>query len=122
VRYGVNPTTGAVGHALTDNVWYDPAGNVIKSLPSGAKLFVKTVFNGLGQRTKQWRGYDLDETAYANAFNVSDDTIMDQTELAFDAAGKLSVLNHRSSHGRRPGRYDPGRPSCVRSSRFVGMS
>ncbi len=30
IRYGVDPTTGLVGNALTDNTWYDAAGNVLK--------------------------------------------------------------------------------------------
>ena len=31
--YAVDPTSGTVGIALTDNTWYDAAGNAIKSLP-----------------------------------------------------------------------------------------
>ena len=42
VRYGVGPSTGTVGNSLTDNTWYDAAGNTIKQLPAGSKLFTKT--------------------------------------------------------------------------------
>ena len=38
VRYGVDPDTGTVGNALTDNTWYDAAGNVIKQQPAGSRL------------------------------------------------------------------------------------
>ena len=36
IRDGVNPNTGAVGNALTDNTWFDAARHVIKSLPAGS--------------------------------------------------------------------------------------
>jgi hypothetical protein len=49
VRYGVDSSTGSVGNSLTDKTWYDAAGNVIKQQPAGAKLFTKTVFDGLGE-------------------------------------------------------------------------
>ncbi len=42
VRYAVDPSTGTVGNSLTDNTWYDAAGNTIKQLPAGSKLFTKT--------------------------------------------------------------------------------
>ena len=54
VRHGVDPATGTVGNSLTGNTWYDAAGNVIKSQPAGAKLFTKTVYDGLGRRTRQY--------------------------------------------------------------------
>lgn len=42
VRYGVDPRTGTVGNSLTDNSWFDDAGNAIKQQPAGSKLFTKT--------------------------------------------------------------------------------
>ena len=48
-RFEVNSSTGAVGNLLKDNTWYDPAGNVIKQLPAGSKLFTKTVYDGVGR-------------------------------------------------------------------------
>ena len=62
----VDPTTGVVGNALTDNTWYDPAGNVLKSLPAGSQLFTKSVYDGVGRVTAQYTGYDLSETGYAD--------------------------------------------------------
>ena len=67
IRYGVDPSTGNVGNALTDNNWFDAAGNLIKQLPAGSKLFTKTSYDGLGRMTKQSRGYDLDESSYSDA-------------------------------------------------------
>jgi hypothetical protein len=40
-RYAVNVSTGAVGNALTDNVWFDQSGNVIKQKPAGSQAFMK---------------------------------------------------------------------------------
>jgi hypothetical protein len=54
IRYAVDPATGDVGNALVANTWYDAAGNTIKSQPSGAKLFSKTVYDGLGRQTAQY--------------------------------------------------------------------
>ena len=34
IRYAVDPSTGSVGNRLTDNTWYDAAGNVMKQLPA----------------------------------------------------------------------------------------
>lgn len=111
VRYGVNPSTGAVGNSLTDNTWYDAAGNVIKQLPSGAKLFTKSFFDGLGRRTKQYQGYDADETAYGEASSVSDDTIMEQTELAYDAASNVIQTTLRQRYHNATGTGELTSPS-----------
>lgn len=36
IVYAVDPSTGAVGNALTSNTWYDPSGNVIQVNQAGA--------------------------------------------------------------------------------------
>jgi hypothetical protein len=84
VTYGVNPSTGAVGNSLTNNTWYDAAGNVIKQLPAGSTRFAKLVYDGLGRRTKQYDGFDVDEMTYAEVQNVDGDTILQQTEWSYD--------------------------------------
>jgi len=71
VRYGVDPATGTVGNALTDDTWYDAAGNVIKDQSAGSRLFTKHVYDGLGRNTKTYVGYDLSETSYADASTES---------------------------------------------------
>ena len=89
VRYAVDPSTGTVGNNLTDNSWFDPSGNVIKQLPSGSSAFVKSVYDNLGRQTTQYIGYDLSENSYADASSVSDDTIMEQVETAYDEASNV---------------------------------
>lgn len=102
IRYGVDPSTGAVGNALVDHTWYDAAGNAIKSLPSGAKLFTKTLYDGLGRQTVQYAGYDLDETTYAEAGTVVDDTILEETETDYDNASKVIQTTTRQRYHNAP--------------------
>jgi hypothetical protein len=64
IRYAVDPSTGTVGNSLTDNTWYDAAGNAIKQLPSGSDLFTKTDYDSLGRQSVVYQGYDQDETGY----------------------------------------------------------
>jgi len=113
IRYGVNPSTGAVGNSLTDNAWYDPAGNTIKALPAGSKLFTKNVYDGLGRRTKQYQGFDIDETAYADASSVTGDTILEQTGNTYDAASNATQTTARQRYHNATGTGELNGPSGV---------
>ena len=113
LRYAVNPSTGAVGNALTDNSWYDAAGSVIKTLPAGSKLFTKNTYDGLGRRTKQYQGFDIDETAYADASSVTGDTILEQTETAYDAASNSTQTTQRQRYHNATGTGELNGPSGV---------
>lgn len=53
IIYAVNPTTGVVGNALTDNLWFDASGNQIKSWSAGSQLFQKAVYDSLGRQNIQ---------------------------------------------------------------------
>ena len=97
--YGVDPATGAIGNALTANTWYDLAGNVIKYQPAGATAFIKAVYDGAGRAIMGYAGFDADETAWADAFSVADDTILGQVEVLYDAADNLiSVMKCSRVH------------------------
>ena len=76
-----------VGNSLTDNSWFDASGHTIKQLPAGSSRFTKISYDSLGRATVRYSGYDLDETSYSEAGSVTDDTIMEQAETAFDNAG-----------------------------------
>ncbi|NBR87751.1 MAG: hypothetical protein EBS84_19395 [Proteobacteria bacterium] len=95
VAYGVNPSTGAVGNALTSNTWFDDVGNVIKQLPAGSGLFQKSEYDGLNRMTVQYSAYDTGESSYADAGSVADDTVMQQMENMYDAASNLIQLVSR---------------------------
>mgnify|MGYP000858361248 CR=1 FL=1 len=94
-RYAVHPNTGAVGNYLVGYRWYDAAGHVIKQQDEGQRSFIKTVFDGLGRAIRQYVGCDLDETTYGEADDVSGDTILEQTETTFDAAGNVLLVTSR---------------------------
>ena len=111
--YGVDPATGTVGYALTDNTWRDASGNVIKSLPSGSKAFTKVVIDGAGRQTKQSIGYDLDETDYDDIFNVTGDTILQQVETTYDAASNVIQTNVRHRYHNATGTGELGTPSST---------
>lgn len=113
IRYGVNPVTGVVGNSLVDNTWYDAAGSVIKSLPSGSALFTKISYDSLGRTVAQYFGYDLDETSYAAAGTVTDDTILEQSESVYDDASNVIETITRQRYHNAPANQtgplqDPG--------------
>ncbi|MEO8493493.1 MAG: RHS repeat-associated core domain-containing protein [Planctomycetota bacterium] len=113
VQHGVDPSTGTVGNALTDNAWFDDAGNVIKQQPAGAKLFTKTKYDGLGRRTKQYQGVDVDESTYAEADDVDGDTILEQTELSYDSASNVVQTTQRQRYHNATGTGELGTPSST---------
>jgi RHS repeat-associated protein len=103
-RYAVDVSDGSVGNSLVSNTWYDAAGNAIKQQPAGSQAFTKTVYDSLGRAVKQYLGYDTDETAYADASSVSDDTIVEQSETTFDDASneigrQIAVANYGTYDG-----------------------
>ena len=87
--YAVNPSTGAVGSSLVSDTWRDAAGRTIKQQGATSDAFSKMVYDGLGRVTKQYQAYDTDETAYADADDVTGDTVLEQSEVAYDASGNL---------------------------------
>jgi RHS repeat-associated protein len=113
-RYAVDPDTGTVGNYLAGYSWFDAAGNSIKQQGEGQRSFTKTQFDSLGRAVKQFVGYDQSETpgctinnssssssssgeaeSYTVATNVAGDTILEQTETEFDAAGNVLVVASR---------------------------
>ncbi|MEO8495591.1 MAG: RHS repeat-associated core domain-containing protein, partial [Planctomycetota bacterium] len=102
VRFGVDPATGSVGNSLTDNTWFDAAGNPIKQLPAGSSQFTKTAYDSLGRGIAQYQGYDLDETSYADAGTVNDDTIIKQSETTYDSASNAIEQITRQRYHNAP--------------------
>jgi YD repeat-containing protein len=89
IRYEVTPSSGAIGDTLTDNTWYDCCGNVLKEQPGGTKAFRKFVYDGAARRTKEYLAYDTDESGYSAVDDVTGDTVIEQRERSYDAAGNL---------------------------------
>ena len=115
IQYAVDPSTGAVGNSLVDNIWYDAGDNVIKQLPAGSSAFTKNVYDGAKRLTAKYVGYDLgaSESTYAGASDVTDDMIVEQTEAAYDDASNViqSTFRQRfhNANGTGPLTY-PGGP------------
>ena len=86
---GGMPISSSVGNVMLAESWYDMAGNTIKQIAAGANHFTKTVYNGLGQVVKQYVAYDTDEVDYSEGEDVAGDTILEQSENTYDAAGNL---------------------------------
>ena len=122
VQHGVDPTTGDVGNALIENAWHDDAGNVIKEQPAGSKLFTKTKYDGLGRRTKQYQGFDVDESTYSEADDVDGDTILEQTELSYDAASNAVQTTQRQRYHNATGTGELGTPSSTQPKARVPYS
>ena len=110
-RYAVNVDTGAVGNALVSNTWYDAAGNTVKQQSAGSQAFTKTVYDSLGRAVKQYLGHDTDETAYADASSVSDDTIVEQAETTYDAASNVLQTTTRQRFHNATGTGELTSPS-----------
>ena len=97
--YAVDPDDGTVGDALVSDTWRDDAGRTIKEQSGGSNAFSKTVYDGLDRVTAQYLAYDTDETAYADADDVTGDTVLHQTEPDYDASGNvIQVTSYERKH------------------------
>jgi RHS repeat-associated protein len=96
IRYAVNPSTGSVGDALIDRSWFGANGSPIKQLPGGTQQFTKTAYDSLGRPVKTYVGFDTSESTYADATTVTGDTIFEQIETSYDAAGNAILVTQRS--------------------------
>ena len=101
IRYGVDPSTGTVGNALTDNTWFDQSGNVVKTLPAGSNLWTKTTFDSLNRAIKVYTGYGTD-ASYSDIFTVTGDVILEQSETLFDAASNAIQGTRRQRYHNAP--------------------
>ena len=71
------------------DTWRDAAGRTIKQQGASSDAFSKTAYDGLGRVTKQYQAYDTDETAYADADDVTGDTVLEQSVPSYDASGNV---------------------------------
>jgi hypothetical protein len=95
LTYSVDPISGEAGNALASYTWYDAAGNVVKQMSAGAKVFTKTAYDSLGRATDTYVGFDPSEPicatggwTAASAVQASN-TILQQTDLDYDLAGNV---------------------------------
>lgn len=74
-------TAGGSGPTLTDNFYFDAAGNLVRNHPSGSEAFLLMSYDSLNRITVRY-------TAYGSG-DVTNDTVMEQLELAYDAASNV---------------------------------
>ena len=110
-RYAVDVDDGTVGNALVSNTWYDAVGNAIKQQSAGSQAFTKTAYDSLGRSVKQYVVYDTDETAYADASSVSDDTIVEQEETVYDDTNNVLQTTKRQRFHNATGTGELTSPS-----------
>ena len=87
ITYAVS--AGEPGNSLTENTWYDAAGNQIKQIAAGTGIvFSKTAYNGVGWVTASYTGYNTTND-WTTANSLTNDTIVEQSENTYDEAGNV---------------------------------
>jgi RHS repeat-associated protein len=111
IVYAVDPSTGAVGNALTDNFWYDPSGNLIKQRQAGSSTLVKRVLDALGRAAKEYTSYNTSETGYPYPISVANDTVFRQVENSYDNASNVIEQTTRERFDNATGTGELTSPS-----------
>jgi YD repeat-containing protein len=83
--FSIDPTTGAVGNALVARRWRDASGNVMKETFQGIEGFVKRTFDAFDQILRSYSA--CNPTGGSNDNHPANDTVVEQTETLYDAAG-----------------------------------
>ena len=101
--YEVNPETGAIGNYLLGQMWYDPAGNVIKEThPNTGILYVKHEYNNLGDRTRTYIACEINGNEVIIVDNISETNDISQllsaTVKQLDTDADPNNLTYRSSY------------------------
>jgi RHS repeat-associated protein len=91
IVYGVDPSTGSAGNALTQNLWYDATGNVMLNQNQSDRGFTKMSYDGLNRLTASYAGCNSSAQTYATASTVAADTVVGQTLNTWDGASNLTL-------------------------------
>tara|TARA_R110002072_G_C7976780_1_gene535574 strand:+ start:9789 stop:15815 length:6027 start_codon:yes stop_codon:yes gene_type:complete len=99
INYGVNPSNGVINpNSQVSQFWFSQTGRPMKDAPSGSELFSKTQYDNLGRVEKQFVGYGPGAT-YADAESVSNDTILEQREAAYDDSSFVArITSYQRNH------------------------
>jgi hypothetical protein len=92
--YAVN-SSGTAGNALAQSLWYDPSGNLLKERTFNGQGYTKSAYDGVGRLTLQYGACGVADGTYAQAGNVSDDYVLQQTEYFYDSAGNMTFQRVR---------------------------
>jgi RHS repeat-associated protein len=93
--YSVNSSNGTVSSSgLVTNLWFDRRGDVIKaSMPGG--LVSKYAYDGAGRTKVQFATDGGGDTSWADAFNVTGDAVLTQTDAQYDSDGNPVLVTSR---------------------------
>jgi YD repeat-containing protein len=87
--YNVNPVSGQTGDYLATNYWYDGDGNLLATQTGSNGAFQKYAYDGLGDQVESYVCYGAgDASAWGSAVSASYDTVIQQTQTFYDAAGE----------------------------------
>lgn len=107
----VDPSSGSVGtDTLYALAWYDGRGNVVKTLAPGG-LVEKTSYDGAGRPTAVYTTDGGGDSAYADADDVSGDTVLEQAAATYDADGNALTTVARQRFHDATGTGALGTPS-----------
>lgn len=93
--YGV--VSGAESGYLAVKTWRNGRGSVMKTL-GNVSVLSKTQYDGAGRVTDQAIGYDTAETTYGDAFNLTNDVVIEEAKYAFDKAITTLVKRYQRNH------------------------
>jgi len=83
----VNPQNGAVQGKLLGQSWYDAGGRVLKQIEPGANHFTKFTYDSLGRVTRTHLATNPNESGYAAASSLTNNTVFTQSETTYDNLG-----------------------------------
>jgi YD repeat-containing protein len=124
IRYSVDPVTGSFGeHPLSDDIWYDPAGNVMKQRNPEDAGFEKLAYDGALRIVHRYAGYASTEPepseAYAAAQSVAADFIFEQSDYTYDNAGAVIEEKKRERFHNAGGMGALGDPATEPKARVL---
>ena len=117
--YSVDPTSGAVSaSALTSQVWFDLRGLTLKSASPGG-LVQKTGYDSLGRATTSFVTDGGGDTTWADAGNVTGDTVLSQSEMTYNADSNVILSVDRQRFHDATGTGALGTPTSGVNARVI---
>lgn len=96
--YGVDQGTGALTYPLSTESWYDPRGLLIKTVQPGFNGYNKIQFNTLRQPVAAYVAYPPTGGLDGDSNDVTDDIVIEQTEIGYDEAGNILLTTARQRY------------------------
>ena len=121
--FSVDQATGAVSaNALTTDTWYDVRGLVAKVVTPGG-LVQKAGYDGAGRTVVSYATDGGGDAGWADALTVTGDTVLSQSETAYDASGNATLTVSRERLPGAVGTGPLGMPSAGVAARvsYQGM-